>query len=147
MLSLYLPLHKLAGPAVEEVGLMIGDRVKVYRIKNLIATTQKTRRILEDAGLLPNAVPSRLLLPIMDTCSVEDNEDLQQRWAGLLASASQESDSFSPSFVETLKQLTPREAKLLDRVSDWPQRSQDGSIPYQAFEDGLETRAAGIDRT
>ena len=40
----------------------------------------------------------------------------KKRSAGLLASASQESDSLSPSFVETLKQLTPKEAKYLDHV-------------------------------
>ena len=62
------------------------------------------------------AVPSRLLLPILDTCSVEDSEDLQERWAGLLATASQEGDSLSPSFIETLKQLTPNEARHLDQL-------------------------------
>lgn len=109
-------LKKLAGPAFEELGAIFADNVRVYRVKNLLKTTEKTKRILLDAGLRPNPIPSRLLLPILDTCSVEDNDDLQERWAGLLASASQETDSLSPSFIETLKQLTPEEAKHCDHI-------------------------------
>jgi len=109
-------LHKLAGPVAEEFGAMLGDKVRVYRVKNLVATMQMTERILREAGLAPNAVPPRLLLPILESSSVEDNETLQEMWAGLLATASQRADSVSPSFAETLKQLTPDEARHLERV-------------------------------
>jgi hypothetical protein len=104
-------VHKLAGPMSEEVGLMLGDKVRAYRYRNWTQTVQKTERLLRDAGLPANAVPPRLFLPIMEGCSVEDNETLQDMWAGLLASASQGADAVSPSFVETLKHLTPDEAR------------------------------------
>jgi hypothetical protein len=39
-------------------------------------------------------------------------------WAGLLATASQDTDAVSPSFAETLKQLTPDEARYLQRLHD-----------------------------
>jgi hypothetical protein len=132
-------LKTLAGPAFEEFGAILADNVRVYRLKNLLKTTEKTKRILESAGLTPNHVPSRLLLPIPDTCSVEDNDDLQERWAGLLASASQEADSLSPSFIETLKQLTPKEAKHCDHVFAEVSKLFKGDptsvdpIPHQAF--------------
>ena len=96
---------------------MIGNQARVYRVKNAIKTAEKTKRILKDAGLNPGPVPTRLLLPILDACSVEDNNDLQERWAALLASASQEAD-LSPSFIETLKQLTPEEANILIAFSN-----------------------------
>jgi hypothetical protein len=132
-------LKKLAGPPFEQLGAILADTVSVYRVKNLLRTMEKTKRILEDAGLHPKPVPSRLLLPIFDTCSVEDNDDLQERWAGLLASASQEGDSLSPSFIETLKQLTPKEAKHWDHIfveiSKIYKRNptDDDPIPYHAF--------------
>jgi Abortive infection alpha len=108
--------HSLAGPLLDEVGLMLGDKVRVYRVRNLIQTVQKTKSMLRDAGLMENAVHPRLFLPIVEGCSVEDNETLQDMWAGLLASASQHANAVSPSFVETLKQLTPDEAIALQRV-------------------------------
>ena len=52
-------------------------------------------------------------IPILEASSVESDESLQDLWAGLLATASEESDSLSPSFIETLKQLTPAEARTL----------------------------------
>jgi hypothetical protein len=111
-------VNKLAGPLADEVGMMLGDKVKVYRVKNWIKTVEKTERLLREAKLPVNAVPPRLFLPIMEASSIEDNETLQDMWAGLLASASQDTDTVSPSFVETLKQLTPREAKYLQRLHD-----------------------------
>jgi hypothetical protein len=109
-------VNKLAGPLAEEVGMMLGDKIRVYRVKNWIKTCQKTEHVLRDAGLPANAVPPRLFLPIMEAASVEDNETIQDMRAGLLATASQDTDAVSPSFVETLKQLTPAEARYLQRV-------------------------------
>jgi hypothetical protein len=110
-------LHKLAGPMFDEFGAMLADKVRVYRVKNLVSTVQKTGRILRDAGLPANSVPPRLLLPIIENSSVEDNETLQEMWAGLLATASQQTDTISPSFAETLKQLTPDEARHLEHIA------------------------------
>ena len=53
---------------------MLGDHVRVYRVKNLVKTAQKTKRILEEAGLHPQEVPGRVLLPILDTCSLENDD-------------------------------------------------------------------------
>lgn len=110
-------VQRLAGPMAEEVGLMLGDKVRVYRVKNWIRTAQKTERLLREASLSPNAVPPKLLLPIIENSSLEDNDSLQELWAGLLATASQLNDSMSPSFIETLKQLTPVEARHLEEIS------------------------------
>jgi hypothetical protein len=107
-------INKLAGPMAEEFAMMLGDKVRVYRVKNWIKTVEKTERLLREAGLSTHAVPPRLLLPIMEASSVEGNETLQDMWAGLLATASQETDAVSPSFVETLKQLTPDDARHLE---------------------------------
>jgi Abortive infection alpha len=109
-------VHKLAGPLFEEIGLTLGDKFRVYRTKNWIKTVEKTERLLREADLPANAVPPRLLLPIIDGCSIEDNDSLQDLWAGLLATASQQTGSVSPSFAETLKQLTPGEARYLEKL-------------------------------
>jgi hypothetical protein len=109
-------LHRLAGPMFDEFGAILADKVKVYRAKNLVSTVWKTERILREAGLPANAVPTRLLLPIMESSSVENTETLQEMWAGLLATASQQTDSVSPSFIETLKQLTPDEVRHLELI-------------------------------
>jgi Abortive infection alpha len=109
---------RLAGPLVDELGMMLGDRMKVYRTKNWVAVVQKTSKILEAAHIPAKAVPPRLFLPILDSCSMESEEALQDLWAGLLGSASEDPDAISPSFFETLKQLKPSEARTLSALFD-----------------------------
>lgn len=107
-------IHKLAGPLAEEVGLLLGDKAKIYRLKNWLSVVNKTKAILDEAGLPANAVPPRMFLPIAEASSLENDETLQTLWAGLLASASDTCDSLSPAFIDTLKQLTPGQAKVLE---------------------------------
>lgn len=109
-------VHRLAGPVCDDIGAMISDSMKPYRAKNLVSTLRKTERILHEAGLPANAVPTRLLFPIVEASSIEDDEALQEMWAGLIATASQETDSVSPSFAETLKQMTPDEAWCIGEI-------------------------------
>ena len=56
-------IHKLAGPMAEEVGLMLVDSIKAYRLKNWLRVAEKTKKILANSKVKPNAVPPRLLLP------------------------------------------------------------------------------------
>jgi len=86
----------------------------VILILRLICTTRDGGRISTAAVRLLASV--RLLLPIMEASSVEVNETLQDMWAGLLATASQDTDPVSASFAETLKQLTPDAARHLQRM-------------------------------
>ena len=107
-------VHKLAGPLAEEVGLIMAEKVRAYRVKNMISVFKKTQKMLSDSELPESVVPPRIFLPILDASSLESDESLQDLWAGLLASASQKSDGLSPSFIETLKQLTPHQARTLN---------------------------------
>lgn len=109
-------LEKLAGPAVEEFGLAIQDRVRVFRLKRQIRLFQQTKKMLEEAGLEPSRVSFRLLGPIVDAASIEDNDELQDKWAALLANAASAPDTVSPAYLEVLKQLSPLDAMLLDSL-------------------------------
>src|SRR5207302_952664 len=83
-----------------------------------LSMLQKTERMLKDAGISPKAVPPRLFLPILENGSVEDDEDLNSRWAALLTNAAMSPGSVHPSYIEILRQLTPQEATLLDKLYD-----------------------------
>jgi hypothetical protein len=59
-------IYKLAGPVSEEVGLLMADKMKAYRVQNWVKVVHKTKRILAEARLPPKAVPPRLFLPIFE---------------------------------------------------------------------------------
>jgi hypothetical protein len=128
-------LNKLLGPGAAQLGQVLGYKLYPYTVKNFVTTMKKTKRLLRAAGLPANPVPPRFLLPFVENSSIEDNDSLQEMWAGLLATASQQGDSVSPSFIETLKQLTPDEARYFEklRTKDGIHISQGGNITPYAF--------------
>ncbi|MGA2390970.1 MAG: Abi-alpha family protein [Candidatus Sulfotelmatobacter sp.] len=131
-------IYKLAGPVSEEVGLLMADKMKAYRVQNWVKVVHKTKRILAEARLPPKAVPPRLFLPIFEASSIEDDESLQDLWAGLLASASEQCDNLSPSFVDTMKQLTPHTARMLSALFEFTQKN--GSVDADDIGSALQSR-------
>src|SRR5947208_3474868 len=109
-------LQRIAGPLADEVGDSLALIARPYRIKLSLKMFQKTQRMLEEAGITPQAVPPRLFLPMVEAASIEGDEGLHTRWATLLANAATSQDSVHPSYIETLKQLTSVEARLLDAL-------------------------------
>jgi hypothetical protein len=108
-------IKRIAGPLADEVGESLALVARPYRIKLSLKMFQKTQRMLEEAGLTPQAVPPRLFLPMVEAASIENDEDLHTKWSALLATAASSPDRVHPSFIEILKQLTPDDARLLDK--------------------------------
>lgn len=111
-------IRQVAGPLAGEVGESLGVVARHYRYRLAVKMWQKTERMLRDAGITAKAVPPRLFLPISESASVEDDEDVHTRWAALLANAATSENSVHPSFIEILRELTPEDAQLLDRLYD-----------------------------
>jgi hypothetical protein len=111
---------KLTGPAAEEYGLMWAESVRMRRTKRLVNGLTKTKRMVEEAGFEPQIVPDKLLLPIFEGMSVEDDESLQAMWAALLANASspENAEKVRPGFIAILKQMTRDEGRLLNWIFD-----------------------------
>lgn len=111
-------MTKLFGPAAEEIGLGLAAGWTAWRIKRQIRFWQQIQRTIAAAGYDPSPVPPKMLLPIIQNASIEDNDDLQDRWAALLANAANPGADVAvlPAFVEILKQLSSIEAKLLDDI-------------------------------
>lgn len=111
-------VKRIAGPLADELGAYLGSIARPYRIVREVKAMQKAQRMLKEAGIAPQAIPPRLLLPILEGASIEDDEDLHSRWAALLANAGASPNSVHPSFIEILRQLTPDDAQLLDKLYD-----------------------------
>ena len=127
-------LSKLAGPAAEEIGLLLRDQGKLYSFKNRLRVLAKAEAMLAKAGLTPNAVPFRTLVPILEHASSEDDESLSTKWAALLANsaAKAESTASHPSFPQILAEIAPGEARFLDFLL-----SSGGEVDWNSFRVGL----------
>ncbi|MCX6543532.1 MAG: Abi-alpha family protein [Acidobacteria bacterium] len=109
-------ISKIISPAAGAVGQGIAAPLKAWakrRGERAGATLIEAADLLRQAQIEPQPVPGRLLLPILEHTSLEEDEDLQHQWAALLANAATPDNKVLPAFAEILHQLTPVQAKVL----------------------------------
>jgi hypothetical protein len=134
-------LSEVIGDASKPLRGMVSDQFGYWRLKRLSRLAEKTRTFAgADVQLAPVAL--RTLVPLLDAGSIEEDDDMQDRWAALLARAGMRPDAIPPSFVEILRALSPEEAQVLEDIADGryviedpdrpePPELKDGTISVQ----------------
>jgi hypothetical protein len=105
-------IDQIVGPAAEEFGLTLRDHIRVFRLTQQLKLFTKAKTILDGAGVQPKRIPLKLLAPILEHATLEDDQSLQDMWATLLANNAM-GDSLETIFAEILRQLSPADALLL----------------------------------
>ncbi|MCL2155008.1 MAG: DUF4393 domain-containing protein [Leptospirales bacterium] len=109
-------LKSVCAPALEELGLMFRDKIRNWRLNNILKILEKSKGKFnfQNEELQIQAHP-RVALGIIDNGSVVDDEELQDMWAGLFVSSCTKSGQNDENliFVDLLKQLTVPEARIL----------------------------------
>src|SRR5258708_27512228 len=110
----------MLGPAADEVAEMWRDQVRVYRYERQVKLLEKVERIAKDAGFTPQAVPPKILFPLLEGASFEDDENLNDMWAALLANAAspENAEQERPGFISLLRHMAPDEGALLNAIYD-----------------------------
>lgn len=78
-------LDKLITPTVEETGLLLRDKVTMWRFNNQIRMLNRARAYCEKNGINPKKVSLKVLCPLLDYAGLEEEEVLQDKWALLLS--------------------------------------------------------------
>jgi hypothetical protein len=114
-------LSRICLPAAEELGLMFQDKVRYWRLNNIIKIIQKSEGKMDfDNEKLTLSAHPRVVKEIMENGSWCDDETLQDMWAGLIASSCDKNDGedINLLFVNTLKNLTSNQAKILNYICE-----------------------------
>lgn len=104
-------------PGLEEIGFLVKDHVRLWRLNNILRTLEKAQGKFEFDGKEINLTANaRVGISIMEGCSEVDNEELQDLWAGLFASSCTPDgrDDSNMNFVDLLRRMSSVEAKILD---------------------------------
>jgi hypothetical protein len=108
-------LKLVCAPALEEIGLLFKDKVRHWRLNNILNILHKAQGKLDftDDKLHIKAHP-KVAISILENGSLNDNDEVQELWAGLfVASCTQDGqDDENLIFVDLLKQLTVVEARI-----------------------------------
>lgn len=131
-------LSKLLGPAATEVGLAWGDSLRAWRAQRQIRLLDELERMTEGKDIKP--VAPRLFFPILEAASIEADDDMQSRWAALLANETTNTNSVHPSFIEILKQMAPEDARLLDKLYDWCESHNTSTVEWWRSKPSLDER-------
>ncbi|MEK6709022.1 MAG: hypothetical protein AABZ64_00430 [Nitrospinota bacterium] len=109
-------LGRICLPAAEEVGLLLRDKVSAWRQKNMLSTIAKAQPLLQAAASEKRHAPPRLIMESLNHASWSDSEEVQQMWAGLLASScsTDGNDDGNWIFINLLGQLTAMQVRILN---------------------------------
>ena len=105
-------LDALLKPAATAMGEDLLQRYRSYTGKNVADVLDAASAMLEESPAT-HQVPGRILFPILEHCSIEDDAEMKTRWAALLANAAV-GNKVLPAYAEILRQLVPLQAKMLD---------------------------------
>src|SRR4051812_60632 len=73
-------VKRLFRPAFDEVGGGLGDVLRQVRMGVLVKFLPRTQQLLRAAGIEPSQVRLKVLVPILDGATLEEDEQLQPRW-------------------------------------------------------------------
>lgn len=124
----------IAGSLEQGMGIF-EDRLKYMRWERQLRLMRRAQEFLALLGLQAptRPVPMKLVIPILQGASLEEDDSLQDRWAALLVNAANASFSSEVrrSYISILEELTPFDARILDILY---------SLPFeQSQHDGIAT--------
>ncbi|WP_297097822.1 Abi-alpha family protein [uncultured Draconibacterium sp.] len=107
-------LEKIVNPPFNELGLLFQDRVRLWRFNNQLKIVAKAQKMVEEHNITIQPVSLKILAPLLDMGSLEEEPKLQDMWAKLLVSYTDASLHLkSTIFPHILSQLSCREAEVL----------------------------------
>jgi hypothetical protein len=106
-------VKKILGHAADDVWEWGRNKVRAYRAPNVNKVLEDAGKMLEDEGIEPQPVPPKILIPLLEGASLEDDEWMQKRWASLLANAASNNSEGNRGLIAVLQQMGNEEARLL----------------------------------
>lgn len=108
---------KIFRKPIEQISGIVTDRIIFYRIKKLIPIIDEVQKILDERNIEETrAISPKFAIPILESASLEDDEELQKIWARLIANSIDPEFNIEMrfAFIEIIKSLNPLDAKMLN---------------------------------
>lgn len=109
-------LEAICMPAAKQLGVILGEKLHIWRLKNITPILQNAKAMLEKRGSLDNIkCHPRIAVKIIEEGSLIEDPDLQGMWAGLFASSCTKggTDETNLIFANILAQLSSSQARII----------------------------------
>ena len=108
-------IKDLFGYPCQAAGGLIGDSIYQLQCNRRVEIAAKAKQILDEKKIEPRVLPTGFLLDFFNEAgNVDDDEELKNTWARLLASAVESEIAAKKVYVNVLKQLGKAEIQLLE---------------------------------
>jgi len=108
---------KLVSPSVEELGLLVRDQISLWRFANQVKILNKAKVICEKHQVNVKAISPKLLCPYLEYAALEEDDELQDKWAALLVNMVDSHQNMqSHVFPYILSQLSKDEFGLIEQA-------------------------------
>ncbi len=113
-----------------ELRSMLGTELRFMRWKRAAKIAAKAAAHLQRVGREAGQAELKVLLPALEAGSLEEDEEMADRWAALLANAADpQGSAVEPGFSDVLRQLSRNDAVLLEYIVERA-RQRGGAIPW-----------------
>lgn len=108
-------LTKILGPAADEIGELGRDYIKDFRAKNVANRLANADKLLLDAGIEAQSIAPKVLVPLLENASLEEESILCEMWDSMLANAASPHSraQIDGNLVDILKQLNYNQSIIL----------------------------------
>ena len=113
-------IERIAGSSLDEAGLIFGGNLRVRRLKNEIKIWSEVQKIAAENNLSVKQLNLKLLVPLLDLSSLEEDVKLQKRWSNLILNFIDSKSTFDNAvYPYILSQLSTKEVLALEEFSGW----------------------------
>ena len=100
-------VDKLITPAIEEAGLLFSDRIRFIRFKQQVKILSLAKHYAEQKNINVKSIPVKILVPLLENASLEENEEMQDKWAKMITNmADSETNLQNQIFPYLLSQIS-----------------------------------------
>lgn len=109
----------ISGPLEQGMGIF-EDKLRYMRWERQVRLMQRASDLLKTLGLdgPTRPVSLKIAIPLLEAASLEDDDELQDRWVRLLVNAGNATSGVEirRMHISVLEQLSPLEARILDAI-------------------------------
>lgn len=95
---------------------ILSDQVKYWRWERQVEIIKSAQQKIKASGLEKKQIPLKVLVPIIQNSSLEDDVAMQDKWSNMLANASTGNVDVSPNYAAILNELSPLEVSILTQI-------------------------------
>ncbi|QKI69221.1 Abi-alpha family protein [Achromobacter xylosoxidans] len=122
----------IAGPLEQGLGIF-EDKLKYMRWDRQLRMMKRAETVIAECGFgsPTRAVPMKVAIPLFQGASLEDDDDLQDRWINMLVNAAYKESGAEVrrAYVDLLAQMDSVDVRILDKIY---------ALPFEA------THSAGV---